>query len=123
MIKLFKENQTFNILKRDKAISLIKIVNEYYSPQIQYLNNDKVLFVKMAKKKIDIYKIGESKEFEICKVGQIFANESPTFSHQCDSLIFLGCMQNKIDVITAENFVKFKRFMTNGHPACIMQIN
>lgn len=124
MLKLFRENQTFNLLKREKATQLTKIPNEYFNPQIIPLNNDGIMLVKMAKKKVDIYKLGDTASpTNVYKVGQFYTVDNVTVAHQSDSLIFIGCLQQKIDIITAENFVKFKRFATNSHPSCFYQIN
>ena len=45
ILKLFRENQCFNLLKRDKAASLLKIPNDYFIPAILTLNNPDVLLV------------------------------------------------------------------------------
>lgn len=77
----------------------------------------------MGKKKIDIFKIGDShNQCDLYKIGQFYTMENITVAHQSESLIFVGCLQQKIDVLTAENFVKFKRFMTNSHPSCFCQL-
>ena len=94
-----------------------------FSPQITSLNNNSVMLLRVAKKKSDIYKIGDSgQKCDLYKINQFYSLDSTTVAHQNENLVFIGCMQKTIDVLTAENFVKFKRFQTNNHPSCFFQL-
>ena len=124
ILKCFRENSTIGLLKKDKAANLTKIQNDLFPPRIVPLNlSSNILFVQMAKKKIDLFKMGEpTNPQELFKIGHFYTMDNVTVAHQCESLIFVGCLQQKIDVLTAESFVKFKRFNTNSHPSYFCQL-
>ena len=78
----------------------------------------------MAKKKLDIMKFGDPSQMcDVYKASSFFLVEQPTALLHADGLIYIGQMQNKIDIIMAESFVKYRNFKTKSHPSLIYQLN